>query len=219
MSALLQVLGQLAVVAHHGEVQGVDPLEIFRIEHVLGAGARRRALAEIGLEQGQHRAEHREARRAGRLAAASRRRDRSGSTRVNRTMPGALSISATTRSSWATGAHQRDRRARSRRRPGTAPRRRATRRSGSRPSNRRRDEGENNCAPSAAPLARGTHIARRDACGQRWRSRSFAGAAAAAARLGPPRSTGDRGAPIMTPARDRTGNCGDDGSLSTSASP
>ena len=51
----------LAVVMQHGVVERIDALEIFGIEHVLGADAMRGLGAEIGLEQLQHRPEHRQA--------------------------------------------------------------------------------------------------------------------------------------------------------------
>ena len=48
---MLEVLGQLAVVAHHAKVKRVDPLEIIGVEHVLRASPRRRVLTEIGLNK------------------------------------------------------------------------------------------------------------------------------------------------------------------------
>ena len=51
----------LAVVVHHRVVERVDALEIFGIEHVLGAGAVDGLGAEIGLEQPQDRPQHRHA--------------------------------------------------------------------------------------------------------------------------------------------------------------
>ena len=51
----------LAVVVQHREVERIDALEIFGIEHVLGAGAMDGLGAEIGLEQPQDRAQHRHA--------------------------------------------------------------------------------------------------------------------------------------------------------------
>ena len=51
----------LAVVMKHREVEGVDALEIFRVEHVLGADPVDGLGAEIGLEQPQHRSQHRHA--------------------------------------------------------------------------------------------------------------------------------------------------------------
>ena len=58
---LLQAFDVLAVVMQHGVVERVDALEIFGIEHVLGADAMDGLGAEIGLEQPQHRPEHRHA--------------------------------------------------------------------------------------------------------------------------------------------------------------
>jgi hypothetical protein len=55
----------MPIVVHKGEVHRVDALEIFRVQHVLRAGTRRRMRAEIGGEQGMHRFEHGEMRRAG----------------------------------------------------------------------------------------------------------------------------------------------------------
>ena len=51
------------------EVQRVDAAEIVGVEHVLGADAAGRARAEIGLEGGKHRVEHRDARNAEAAAA------------------------------------------------------------------------------------------------------------------------------------------------------
>ena len=48
----------LAVVVEHRVVQRFDALEIFGIEHVLGANTMRRLGAEIGLEYAQDRTQH-----------------------------------------------------------------------------------------------------------------------------------------------------------------
>ena len=61
---LLEVVRQLPVIVQQREVHRVDALEIFRVEHVLRAGPRRRRGAEIGLQQRVHRREHRQMRRA-----------------------------------------------------------------------------------------------------------------------------------------------------------
>lgn len=66
--SMLEVLRQLAVVAHHAEIKRVNSLEIVCIKHVLSAGAGRRVLPEVRLEQGQNWTEHRETRRAERFA-------------------------------------------------------------------------------------------------------------------------------------------------------
>ena len=65
---LLEVFGQLPVIVHHREIQGVDPLEIVGVQHVLRARARRRVLTQIRLEQCEDRAEDGKARRSRRLA-------------------------------------------------------------------------------------------------------------------------------------------------------
>ena len=57
-----EVVGVLPVVMQHGVVERVDALEIFGIEHVLGADPRGRFGAEIGLQQAQDRTEDRQAR-------------------------------------------------------------------------------------------------------------------------------------------------------------
>ena len=49
---LLDIVGQLAVVMLHGEVQRVDAAEIFRVEHMLRADPAAGRRAEIGLEDG-----------------------------------------------------------------------------------------------------------------------------------------------------------------------
>ena len=66
---VLQVLRQLAVVAHHAEVERVDALEIVGVEQVLRAGARRRILSKVRFEQGQDWSKDRKGWRARRLAA------------------------------------------------------------------------------------------------------------------------------------------------------
>ena len=48
MSAVVQVLRQLAVVVRHGEVQRVDAPEIVGVEHVLAGHHGRLRRAEIG---------------------------------------------------------------------------------------------------------------------------------------------------------------------------
>ena len=53
----------------HGEVQRVDAAEIFGVEHMLRADAAAGRRAEIGLEHGQHRLQHRDAGQAHRGAA------------------------------------------------------------------------------------------------------------------------------------------------------
>ena len=53
---LCETFGVLAVVVEHRVVERVDAVEIFGVEHVLGAGAMDRFGTEIGLEQAQHRA-------------------------------------------------------------------------------------------------------------------------------------------------------------------
>ena len=57
---ILEIVGELAVVVHHGVVERVDPLEVFGIEDVLRADLMGRFGAEIGLEQPQHRPEDRQ---------------------------------------------------------------------------------------------------------------------------------------------------------------
>ena len=64
----VEIVRQVPVIVEEGEVHGVDALEIFRVQHVLRTGPRRRMGAEIGREQGMDRLEHREMRRA-RVAA------------------------------------------------------------------------------------------------------------------------------------------------------
>ena len=66
---LVDLLRQLAVVMLHGEVQRVDAAEIFGVEHMLRADPAAGRRAEIGLEDGQHRLQHRHARQAHRRAA------------------------------------------------------------------------------------------------------------------------------------------------------
>src|SRR5271166_5119804 len=65
----VEVFRQLPVVAHHGEVERVDTLEIVGVEHVLRAGAWRRALSKIGLEKVEDRTEDGKAWRPRRLTA------------------------------------------------------------------------------------------------------------------------------------------------------
>ena len=48
---LLEIVRQMPVIVQEREVHGVDALEIFRVEHVLRAGPRRRGRAEIGLSR------------------------------------------------------------------------------------------------------------------------------------------------------------------------
>ena len=69
MSACSVSSWQLAVVMLHGEVQRVDAAEIFGIEHVLRADPPASRRAEIGLEDGQHRLQHRHAGQPHRRAA------------------------------------------------------------------------------------------------------------------------------------------------------
>jgi len=44
----------LAIVMHHGIIQRIDPLEIFRIQRVLGADPPGGGSAEISLKQLHH---------------------------------------------------------------------------------------------------------------------------------------------------------------------
>ena len=99
---MLQIFRRLTVVADHAEVERIDPLEIVGVEHVLRAGSRRRVLPEVGFEQRQYwaRGQTSTASRTPRSPASSRL-ERSESTSVKRTIPGAFSISAITRSSCA----------------------------------------------------------------------------------------------------------------------
>ena len=69
MSAWSASSWQLPVVMLHGEVQRVDAAEIFGVEHVLRADPAPRRRAEIGLEDGQHRLQHRHAGQPHRRAA------------------------------------------------------------------------------------------------------------------------------------------------------
>ena len=46
-----EIAAELPVVMHQCVVHRIDAAEVIGIEHVLSAGARRRSLAEIGLEQ------------------------------------------------------------------------------------------------------------------------------------------------------------------------
>src|SRR4029079_8384422 len=55
----LKPLRMLAVIMQHGEVQSIDALEIFRIQHVLGASPMYRLCPEIRLKQAQDRPENR----------------------------------------------------------------------------------------------------------------------------------------------------------------
>ena len=59
---VLQPFDVLAVIMKHRVVERIDALEIFRVEHVLGADPVDGLGAEIGLEQTQHRPQHRHAR-------------------------------------------------------------------------------------------------------------------------------------------------------------
>jgi hypothetical protein len=58
---VFQVFDMLSVVMQHGVVQRIDTLEIFRIERVLGTHPMAGLSAEIGLQQGKHRSEDRQA--------------------------------------------------------------------------------------------------------------------------------------------------------------
>ncbi len=66
---VLEIFRQLAVVAHHREIQGVDALEVVGVQHVLRAGARCRILPQVGFEQVQDRPQNAETRRPGVFAA------------------------------------------------------------------------------------------------------------------------------------------------------
>ena len=57
-----QPFNMLTIVMHHRVIQGVDALEIFRIQYVLGADAAGGGGTQIGLEQLHHRADDRQAR-------------------------------------------------------------------------------------------------------------------------------------------------------------
>src|ERR1700716_1132154 len=61
----VEIVRQLAVVMQHRVIERVDALEVFRIEHVLGAHPVGRLGAEIGLEQPQHRTQDRQAGQGG----------------------------------------------------------------------------------------------------------------------------------------------------------
>ena len=58
---MVEVLRRLTVIAQHAEIERVDPFEIVGVEHVLGAGSRRRVLSEVGSEQGQDWSQDRQA--------------------------------------------------------------------------------------------------------------------------------------------------------------
>ena len=61
---MFEILGVLAVIMQHGEIQRVDALEIFGVERVLGADAGGCFGPEVGLEQGKHRAQNVQVRNA-----------------------------------------------------------------------------------------------------------------------------------------------------------
>ena len=66
---MVEIFRRLTVIAHHAEIERVDPLEIIGVEHVLRAGARRGVLSEVGFEQRQDWSQDRQARRARCFAA------------------------------------------------------------------------------------------------------------------------------------------------------
>ena len=125
---VLQVLRQLPVVVHHAEVQGVDTLEIIRVQHVLCAGAGGGTLPQIRFEE-RHIGPRTERHGEPEASQLANRCDRSGSTSVNNTIPGAFSISRLFVRAEKASARE-DKRVRWKRRLDTARPPRATPRSG-----------------------------------------------------------------------------------------
>src|SRR5262249_9948343 len=61
---LFQTLNMLAVVVQHREIQRIDALKVYRVEHVLGAGSMYRFGPEVRLEKAQDRPQHRHTRQS-----------------------------------------------------------------------------------------------------------------------------------------------------------
>ena len=118
---LLEIVRQMPVVVHEREVHGVDALEILRVEHVLRARPGGRGRAEIGLQQGVHRLEHREVRRARRPADLLEAAAPGPAPRGCRARCPAPPRSPTARARAGSSSAPADRRARSPRCPRTGP--------------------------------------------------------------------------------------------------